>query len=108
MGWLDHILEQLVSLIIFLPFTPPFVAFNVLGILPIFSSLTSERVQPEGKRVIRQSVLTAFWVSIGFLGAGESVFALLGILVTDFQIQYFGYRSQIFEGILYANPGSRG
>jgi multiple antibiotic resistance protein len=86
MDWFHQILKQLISLRIFLPFIPLFVAFNVLGILPIFSSLTSEMIQPERKKVIRQSILTAFIVSIGFLGAGKSVFALLGISVADFQI----------------------
>ncbi len=79
-------LKQLISLKVFLPFIPLFVAFNVLGILPIFVSLTSEMPQPERKRVARQSILTGFLVSIGFLGAGKSVFALLGITVSDFQI----------------------
>lgn len=86
MEWVVRISEQLISLKIFLPFIPLFVAFNVLGILPIFSSLTSEMVPSERKRVMRQSILTAFLVSIGFLGAGKSVFALLGISVADFQI----------------------
>jgi multiple antibiotic resistance protein len=86
MGWLDHTLKQLISLRIFLPFIPLFVAFNALGILPIFVSLTSEMDQPERKRVARQSILTGFLVSIGFLGAGKSVFALVGITVSDFQI----------------------
>jgi multiple antibiotic resistance protein len=86
MDWFHQILRQLISVRIFLPFIPLFVAFNVLGILPIFSSLTSEMIQPERKKVIRQSILTAFLVSIGFLGAGKSVFALLGISVADFQI----------------------
>ena len=86
MDWFHQILRQLISLRIFLPFIPLFVAFNVLGILPIFSSLTSDMVEHERKRVIRQSILTAFIVSIGFLGAGKSVFALLGISVADFQI----------------------
>jgi len=40
----------------------------------------------ERKRVIHQSILTGFLASIGFLGAGKSVFALLGITVSDFQI----------------------
>ena len=74
------------SLKIFLPFIPLFVAFNVLGILPIFTSLTSEMAQSERKRVARQSILTGFLVSIGFLGIGKSVFALMGITVSDFQI----------------------
>lgn len=86
MVWIDDIAKQLISLKIFLPFIPLFVAFNVLGILPIFVSLTSEMGKPERKRVARQSILTGFLVSIGFLGAGKSVFALLGITVSDFQI----------------------
>lgn len=86
MDWFHQILRQLISLRIFLPFIPLFVAFNVLGILPIFVSLTSEIAQSERKRVIRQSILTGFLASIGFLGAGKSVFALLGIAVSDFQI----------------------
>lgn len=86
MNWFEHILRQLISLKIFLPFIPLFVAFNVLGILPIFTSLTSEMAQSERKRVARQSILTGFLVSIGFLGIGRSVFALMGITVSDFQI----------------------
>src|SRR5512139_3737788 len=84
--WFDHLLKQLISLEIFLPFIPLFVAFNALGILPIFVSLTSEMAQHERKRVARQAILTGFLVSIGFLAAGKSVFALLGITVSDFQI----------------------
>jgi len=86
MNWFDHILRQLISLKIFLPFIPLFVAFNVLGILPIFVSLTMEMVPSERKKVIHQSLLTGFLASIGFLAAGKSVFALLGITVSDFQI----------------------
>jgi multiple antibiotic resistance protein len=86
MGGFDQIFKELITFRIFLPFIPLFVAFNALGILPIFLSLTSEMAQPERKRVAHQSILTGFWVSIGFLGAGKSVFALLGITVSDFQI----------------------
>jgi multiple antibiotic resistance protein len=69
-----------------LPFIPLFVAFDVLGILPIFVSFTAEMNSAERKRVVRQSILTAFLVSLGFLAAGDSIFALLGISVSDFQI----------------------
>jgi multiple antibiotic resistance protein len=86
MGWFDRVLDQLISFRIFLPFIPLFVAFNALGILPIFASLTTEMSEPEQKRVIHQSILTAFLVSIGFLVIGKTIFALLGILVSDFQI----------------------
>jgi multiple antibiotic resistance protein len=86
MGWLDQLLKQLISFRIFLPFIPLFVAFNALGILPIFASLTTEMSEPEQKRVIRQSILTAFLIGIGFLAVGKTVFALLGISISDFQI----------------------
>jgi multiple antibiotic resistance protein len=86
MSWLDHLLVEFISLKIFLPFIPLFVAFNALGILPIFVSLTSEMAGLERKRVIHQSLLTGFLVSLGFLAVGKSVFALLGITVSDFQI----------------------
>jgi len=74
------------SLDVLLPFIPLFVAFDVLGILPIFISFTSDMSFQERKRVIRQSTLTAFLVSVGFLAAGKWVFGLLGITVADFQI----------------------
>jgi multiple antibiotic resistance protein len=86
MGLLNSIWKELISLEIFLPFIPLFVAFDALGILPIFASLTSEMETPERKRVIRQSTLTAFLVSIGFLAAGRWVFNLLGISISDFKI----------------------
>lgn len=86
MGWLDEVLTEFTSLRVFLPFIPLFVAFDALGILPIFVSLTSEMTQPERKKVVRQSTLTGFLASIGFLAAGKSVFDLLGITVSDFKV----------------------
>jgi multiple antibiotic resistance protein len=86
MDWFHQILRQLISFRIFLPFIPLFVAFNALGILPIFASLTTEMAEPEQKRVIHQSLFTAFLISIGFLVVGKTIFALLGISVSDFQI----------------------
>ncbi len=71
---------------IFLPFIPLFVAFDVLGILPVFVSLTSEIEPRDRTRVIRQSIVTAFLVSLGFVAAGKFIFNLLGISVADFQI----------------------
>jgi multiple antibiotic resistance protein len=86
MGLLNSLWKELISLDIFLPFIPLLVAFDALGILPIFVSLTSEMEQSERRRVIRQSTLTAFLVSVGFLAAGRWVFNLLGISVSDFKI----------------------
>jgi len=74
------------SLEIFLPFIPFFVAFDALGILPVFVSLTVERTPSESRKVVWQSILTAFLVNLGFLMVGQSVFAFLGILISDFKV----------------------
>lgn len=71
---------------IFLPFIPFFVAIDPFGILPVFFSLTSDIEERDRRRVIRQSLLTAFLAGTGFLAAGRSVFRLLGISVADFQV----------------------
>ncbi len=86
MGWFEEIFRQFISLRIFLPFVPLFVAFDPLGILPIFVSLTSEMTRIERKKVVSQSIGTGFLVGIGFLVAGQSVFELLGITVSDFKV----------------------
>jgi len=85
MDWISFF-KPLISFKIFLPFIPFFVAFDALGILPIFVSLTGEMAPLERKKVVRQSILTAFLVSIGFLMVGKSVFAFLGISVSDFKV----------------------
>ncbi len=86
MGWIEEVLREFTSLRVFLPFIPLFVAFDALGILPIFVSFTSEMTEPERKKVVRQSTLTGFVAGIGFLAAGKSVFELLGITVSDFKV----------------------
>jgi multiple antibiotic resistance protein len=86
MGWFDELTQQLISLRIFLPFIPFFVAFDPLGILPVFVSLTSDMTELERKKVVRQSTLTAFLVGVSFLAAGKSVFELLSITVSDFKV----------------------
>jgi len=85
MDWISFF-KSLISFEIFLPFIPFFVAFDALGILPIFVSLTGEMAPPERKKVVRQSILTAFLVSIGFLAAGRSILAYLGVSVSDFKV----------------------
>jgi len=86
MEWFNENIRQFISLTIFLPFIPFFVALDPLGILPVFVSLTSEMSNAERRKVVRQSTVTAFLVAIGFLAAGKSVFALLGITFSDFKV----------------------
>jgi multiple antibiotic resistance protein len=85
MEWFIY-LKSIISLEIFLPFIPFFVAFDALGILPVFVSLTVDMAPSERRKVVRQSILTAFLVSLGFLMVGHSVFAFLGIFVSDFKV----------------------
>jgi multiple antibiotic resistance protein len=86
MEWFNENIRQFISLTIFLPFIPFFVAMDPLGILPVFVSLTSEMSDAERRKVVRQSTITAFLVAIGFLAVGKSVFALLGITFSDFKV----------------------
>jgi len=86
MAWVTLFVQELLSLKIFLPFIPLFVAIDVLGILPIFVSMIQEMNQLERKKVVRQSILTAFFVSIAFIWVGKSVFGLLGISISDFKV----------------------
>lgn len=86
MAGLNETLQNFLSFRILLPFVPLFVAFDALGILPIFVSLTSEMITSERKRVVRQSTLTGFLVGIGFLAAGQSFFGLLEITISDFKV----------------------
>lgn len=65
---------------------PIMVAIDAIGVLPLFIALT-ERLDPiQRKRVVRQSVLTAFFIAVSFAFIGQNIFNALGISVTDFMI----------------------
>lgn len=67
-------------------FIPLFVAIDIFAVLPVFLSLT-EGLKAERKRhIIRQSVLTALFVSIAFAAFGKGIFGVLGIEVDDFKV----------------------
>jgi len=65
---------------------PVFVAIDVVGVLPIFLSLVGDMSSAERRQLVRQSVMTAFFLGLGFLAIGKSVFRLLGLAVADFKI----------------------
>lgn len=67
-------------------FVPLFVAVDAVGILPIYMGLTAGLSLQDRRRIVRQSVLTAGAVGIGFLFAGQAILRLLGITVADFMI----------------------
>ncbi len=69
-----------------LSFIPIFVAVNILGILPIFISLTEGITGEEKRKIIGQSVFTAAIIAMGFMFLGKIVFLIMGITVSDFKI----------------------
>ena len=69
-----------------LAFIPIFVAVDVIGVLPIFVTLTHSLRKDEKKRIVIQSLLTATCLALGFIFLGKATFRLLGITVSDFMI----------------------
>ncbi len=67
-------------------FVPLFVAVDAFGILPMFISLTEELDERQRRQTVRQSVVTAAGVALGFLALGTGLLKLLGMTVADFMI----------------------
>jgi multiple antibiotic resistance protein len=70
----------------FLTFIPLFVAIDVFGVLPLFVGLTEGLSEDARRRLARQSVITAFGISLLFLIAGKLLFQFLGITEDDFRV----------------------
>lgn len=81
-----EVLKELFVSGFFLPFIPFLVAFDPIGILPIFVALTGEMDEKERKSIINVSTFTAVLAGIGFLLFGNWVFKILGITVSDFKV----------------------
>lgn len=69
-----------------LSFIPIFVAMDAPGTLPLYVGMTEGLKKQERKRTVRQSIMTAFLVTVGFVLVGRAIFNALGILVEDFMI----------------------
>jgi multiple antibiotic resistance protein len=69
-----------------LSFIPLFVAIDVLGLVPIFLSLTGKMNPKEKKKLITDATLTALAVSLVFLFGGRMIFNFLGITENDFRV----------------------
>ncbi len=65
---------------------PLFVAVDPIGILPLYLGFTAELSEVGKRRVIRQSLLTAAIVVIGFALAGRWVLLYLQITIADFMM----------------------
>jgi multiple antibiotic resistance protein len=72
--------------IFFLSFIPLFVAIDVLGVVPLFVSLTDAMTQKEKGKLITEATFTAMAVSVVFLFGGKMIFNYLGITGDDFRV----------------------
>ncbi|MDI6776208.1 MAG: MarC family protein [Syntrophales bacterium] len=75
-NWINYLLALI----------PIFVAIDVIGILPIFITLTEDIEAKERTKIVKQSIVTSFIVSMGFLVLGKFVFRVLGVSISDFKI----------------------
>src|SRR5690606_13084764 len=69
-----------------LAFIPLFVAIDVIGITPIFLSLTHDMSTSARKRVVNTSVFTALVIAITFMLTGSKIFQFMGITQDDFRV----------------------
>ena len=65
---------------------PLLVALDAPGTLALYVGMTEGVETQERKRIVRQSIMTAFLVTVGFILLGQAIFNALGILVEDFMI----------------------
>ncbi|MFA5388784.1 MAG: MarC family protein [Candidatus Omnitrophota bacterium] len=71
---------------VLLAFIPIFVAVDVIGVLPLFVSLTEDAKKKEKSKIILQSMITAICLAVGFIFVGNAVFTLMGITLGDFMV----------------------
>lgn len=67
-------------------FIPLMVALDAPGTLALYVGMTEGVKKQERKKIVRQSIVTAFLVTVGFILLGQAIFNALGILVEDFMI----------------------
>ncbi|MBK6537831.1 MAG: MarC family protein [Ignavibacteria bacterium] len=72
--------------IILLAFIPLLVAFDAVGIVPMYLGLTSGISDHEKKKLVLNATMTAFIICVLFLFIGNAVIKFLGITVNDFRI----------------------
>lgn len=69
-----------------LTFIPIFVAMDAIGTLPIVLGLSEHMMAAERTRMVRQAMITALGLGLGFIALGKIVFFLIGIEVADFLV----------------------
>ncbi len=69
-----------------LAFIPLFVAFDVLGVLPIYMKVSASFDKKTRNRHIRDSLFTAFFTTLIFVIVGNKIMSYLGISMNDFLV----------------------
>jgi multiple antibiotic resistance protein len=72
--------------VFFLSFIPLFVAIDVLGLIPLYLSLTEAMDQQARNKLTTDASMTALIASIIFLFGGKLIFNYLGITEYDFRV----------------------
>jgi multiple antibiotic resistance protein len=67
-------------------FVPLLVSIDPFGVVPVFLSITSDMPDDRRRRISFQAVGVAFVIAIGFTFLGQTLFNVLRITVTDFQV----------------------
>ena len=67
-------------------FIPLFVAFDGVGLLPIFWALSHRLAPAQRRRAVSEAVVTAALVAVGFLLVSRFVFALMGLEFADVMV----------------------
>ncbi len=67
-------------------FVPLFVAMGPLTVLPIFLSMTQDMSVSESRQLTRKAVLTAFFIAVALIVAGQALFRFLSITVDDLKV----------------------
>jgi multiple antibiotic resistance protein len=75
--WAEHFLKA---------FIPLFVASDPIGLTAIFLAMSAGVPAAARRCVARQATLTGGVVALAFLFLGRSIFAAIGITVSDFQV----------------------
>lgn len=67
-------------------FIPIFVALDVLGVLPLYARFSIGLDEKKRSKVLRESIVTAFLVTLGFILLGNQILKYLNISIQDFMI----------------------
>jgi multiple antibiotic resistance protein len=67
-------------------FIPLFFALDVLGVLPLYARFSIGLDEKRRGKVLRDSMVTAFLITLAFIAIGNGILRYLNVSIQDFQI----------------------